>query len=202
MQNHKRTETAARLKKMYSSISQAIKLAEVEQGAPISEWGNTWGDATYEDYRGKNYSALYIWKKYLNKYLPLDNNTECHDYSSCDYLLQFNDGSQIVYLSWTYSRSWTAVNDTPGYFYFTVDVNGFKGPNKEGSDRFDFYVNLKENPKHLLGGTLVYNEVYNNKTNYTREELLKDCKSGSSGRCLDLIMNDGWEIKNDYPRKL
>ena len=40
MQNHKRTETAARLKKIYSSLSQAIKLAETEQGAPISEWGN------------------------------------------------------------------------------------------------------------------------------------------------------------------
>ncbi len=209
MQNHKRTETASRLKKVYSSLSQAIKLAEIEQGAPISEWGNTWGESngSQEGYyvQKYRYSALYLWDKYLSKYLQVSNNNHScgessNDFSFCDYLIQFGDGSQIVGLSDTVSTSGTDAG-TPGLFYFIVDTNGFKDPNKEGSDRFRFYLNLKENPKHLLGGYLVYKEVYNSKTNYTREELLKECKS-SYLYCLDLIMNDSWEIKNDYPRRL
>ncbi len=195
MQNHKRTETAARLKKIYSSLSQAIKLAETEQGAPISEWGNI-VDSRYSGSTETMYAdGLIFWNKYLAKYFPINDQTQCSDWSSCSFLAQFNDGSQIVSTSgWINGYS---------YINFTIDVNGPKGPNKSGRDRFSFYLNLKENPKQLLGGYLVYKEAINNNktTNYTREELLKECKS-NTGYCLDLIMNDGWEIKDDYPIRL
>ena len=207
MHNHKRTETAARLKKIYSSVTQAIKLAETEQGAPISEWGNTWGNADivhyvhYDEYSVK-YSALFIFHNYLDKYLPLNYKSPCtgnNDTSFCDILLEFNDGSQIIAISEMYTSSSSAnpsTDDKPNNFYFTVDVNGAKGPNRIGSDRFKFYLNLKENPKVLLAGALI-----SDSETYTREELIKKAKSNSD-YCLDVIMNDGWEIKSDYPYKI
>ncbi len=192
MQNHKRTETAARLKKIYSSLSQAIKLAETEQGIPISEWGNIVDTRLYDSSTKTQYTdGLIFWNKYLAKYFPINDQTQCSDWSSCSFLAQFNDGSQIVS-----TDGWIHKGDS--YTYFKIDVNGPKGPNKEGRDQFNFYLNLKENPKQLLGGY----SVTSSNSNYTREELLKLCKSSNTSCCLDLIMNDGWEIKSDYPYRL
>ena len=38
MANHKRTETASKLKKFYSTMSEAIKLSEIENGLQTYEW--------------------------------------------------------------------------------------------------------------------------------------------------------------------
>ena len=40
MANHKRTETASKLKKFYATMSEAIKLSEIENGLQTYEWEN------------------------------------------------------------------------------------------------------------------------------------------------------------------
>ena len=71
-----------------------------------------------------------------------------------------------------------------------ADINGLQGPNETGKDIFAFIVH----PSGKLG-------FYNIDTEYTRNQKLNLCKS-SGVRCGDLIMTDGWEIKDDYPYKL
>lgn len=77
-----------------------------------------------------------------------------------------------------------------GIFYrgvvFKIDVNGIKGPNKLGEDIF--LSQLKSNGKYQM---LCWSN--------SRERVLKGCKS--DGQCCGaLIQQDGWQIKNDYPR--
>ncbi len=111
-----------------------------------------------------------------------------------------NDGSVISLMQY-------CEEGTSGHYSgsgFEIDVNGLKGPNKKGRDRFKFCL--------VKGGGVFpdFNKVIfgnlsgarlKQKTPITREELLNDCKT-SSDTCISLIMYDGWEIRSDYPYKL
>ncbi len=187
MQNHKRTETAARLKKIYSSLAQAIKLAETEQGAPISQW-----DTSVKRDGAYIYDGIAFWNKYLSKYFPINDQTQCSNGSTCNYLAQFNDGSQIVDSAYSWSGSISYLN-------LVIDVNGPKPPNEFARDRFRFYVDLRENPKQLISGRKIF--YPRGDESYTGSNYVEKCKK-EKDYCLDLIMNDGWEIKSDYPYRL
>ena len=187
MQNHKRKETAVRLKKFYSVTAQAIKLAETEEGIPSYDWKNHFSS-----------QGIGIWYNYLSKYIPIEEKQEaaCID-GSCHSLYFMTDGTAIRNIDWG-----SADNSDYGCIHY--DVNGAKGPNQFGKDRFGFSILRKRGLERISKSLSFFPEIRFERLlqeNITREELLEDCKS-FGGYCTYLIMYDGWEIKNDYPYRL
>ena len=85
IQHHKRVQTAAKLKKTYSAIAQAVKLAETEHGVP-----------SYELSHMGSHSGYAYWENNIEKYLPAGERQtyECND-SSCYSLWYLNDGTGL-----------------------------------------------------------------------------------------------------------
>ncbi len=202
MANHKKTETASKLKKFYSTMSNAIKLSELENGLQSYEW----------TYSGKcNYDAQ---KTYLEKYiLPYLNYMQTgvlseerqsyiqkQDGLSGDWFsVYFNDGSMM------YS------NECPEEIAY--DVNGDKGPNEFGRDIFAFYILYSDDGEDglpVINKVPHFNTVWGDPIpwesdlkEYTREKSITSCKKGGSmSLCSHLLEIDGWEFKDDYPLRL
>ena len=182
IQHHKRIETAAKLKKFYSALAQAIKLAEIEYGIPSKQF-----------YTGQY--SLELWNKYIQKYLPIGERIDIVDDRS-GYIYPFNDGTGLTEIG----SDLCSGQRGNGY---EIDINGEKGPNEPGRDRFAFCIfrekYINENPE--LKPLSPANYGASIKLSKTREEYLDDCKKYPTN-CTALIMNDGWEIKSDYPYRL
>ena len=193
IQNHKRSEATARLKKFTSSIQQAILFAENEQGTPAFEWSP---GADYDtDEKQKNYDASYeYWNHYLAKYIKFvkiekgvyNSDDEANSKNTKVY---FEDGSTV-------ELSLGNCMDT------IIDINGDKNPNEMGRDQFLFFIPTQKSNQWER-------ELYKNKSfgaaylplYETREKALEGCKD--SGRiCSTLLQYDNFEFKKDYPYKL
>ena len=191
MANHKKTETATRLKKFYANLSNAVKLAEIENGTSVVEWMEDEGSQVGAPVM-KN-----IWDKYLYKYLPYNDYIDSDEFESsygfeythgalaCGSAIILNDGTAVCFDG----------TDNLGF-----DVNGEKGPNRYGRDIFDFrlltplmesefrYSNIE--PKHVYTDFCIDG-------NCTREAIIEKCRT--TGSCTLLLEMDGWEFKDDYP---
>ena len=187
MANHKKTETAARLKKFYATLSNVVKQSEIDQGLPAKDWPKVLGTREYFD----KYLAKYF------KYNKIDKD---------NWHLE-NDGTHAWVIS-IYLDDGTIIGlDYLSMLYY--DVNGDKGPNEYGRDVFEFNINS------MFDETTYIDDFYCLPTiqadHYlcdnipTREEAKNSCgKTAPNNRnlCTYLIQLDGWEIKDDYPLKL
>ena len=147
--NYKNRVIAKQLQKTYSTLSQAISLAQAEYG-DISQW-------PIQD--GNWQSTDTIYADYLKPHLKILK--ECRDSTECiskpDSALQYYtfvlaDGTQILLdvwnhqentddLFWSYGVMSASKHFVYGQFLaFTVDVNGYKKPNKSGEDIFVFIL--------------------------------------------------------------
>ncbi len=189
MANHKKTETAARLKKFYSTMNNAIKLAEVEEGIPLKEWEGS-GDLTFDQED--------VQTRYLVKHINyVDKKYEMNDFAGGEVpTFYLSDGTKFQFFYYAYYE---------GKIYF--DTNGDKGPNKSGRDIFVFNIppvstniigvpNWQEDNPFVPCSASICND-YN-----SREEVIEACKQYKEEECTYLIQLDGWEIKADYPLKL
>ena len=197
MANHRKTETAARLKKFYSTLSNAIRLAEIDNGTTLSEWGNTAFD-------------------YVVNYLNITEKDEDND----KYIL--TDGTTLTIGKASMGGLWTEGAPGPGpetayATMLTFDTNGDKKPNEIGRDRFIFYFvtggqrttasSYSRTQSGLVTNPWAYGE------NTTRSSLIERCIETKQlvessdfqyalGFCTELVMRDGWEFKDDYPLKI
>ena len=197
MANHRKTETAARLKKFYSTLSNAIRLAEIDNGTTLSEWGNTAFD-------------------YVVNYLNITEKDEDND----KYIL--TDGTTLTIGKASMGGVWTEGAPGPGpeqayATMLTFDTNGDKKPNEIGRDRFIFYFvtggqrTAAQSTILTKSGLLTYPWGYGSLT--TRSSLIEGCIETKQyvdvsyaqftlGYCTELVMRDGWEFKEDYPLKI
>ena len=185
-------ETISKLKKVYSTISQATKRAIIDNG-PADEWIEDPKFGTDQDY----YFNTYI-KPYYNAedcfgptpkcgytensvWTKLDGSTkEVLWYGPLAHAFMLSDGTYIrLHIA---GGPRTCPNQGCGYYpQYYVDINGPKGPNKFGRDVFVFDI---ESPEGLIGNQ--YDE--------------EDCKRGTTGYgCSTKLMKDNWEFKDDYP---
>ena len=210
--NYKKKVTVTRLQRTYTVLAQAFERSRADNGDP-SEWGlgaysNT--EATAENLKeilesfSRVYMVPYLAKVQVNEFGTMRDigykKIKCNG-TSCDnenfYLLSkglilvLNDGTTLRVSMDTRNLGTTEDRDDR-WMFITIfaDINGLQGPNETGKDIFAFIVH----PSGKLG-------FYNTDTAYTRNQKLNLCKS-SGIRCGDLIMTDGWEIKDDYPYKL
>ena len=187
IQNIKKSESTARIKKFYSIMSQAVLMSENENGSS-KEWtkaATTEKDpdtGLYDDEDSKN-SEIYF-NTYLKDYLKYLKTEK--DESTNLFKVVLNDGSTVLI------RNGQCMD-------FIFDYNGDKIPNEEGRDRYRFLICPKGFEKFLGNGNRF--ETYYYAQSKSREARLSDCKNNPIF-CSGLLEYDNWEFKSDYPYRL
>lgn len=201
IQNHKKHEASARLKKFYSIISQAILLSESEHNS-IDNWEMTTyletEDGQY-DYKANGNITNNFFFKYIEPYIKYVKYEEAKAVFDEDG--KQTDGEHpTIYLA--DGSTFTIMNSVCMDFRF--DINGDRNPNKLGKDRFVFVLCPTQEYRNRFctnknSKFCTYNIDYVN--NPSREISLQGCKN-SAYRCSGLLEIDGWKFKDDYPYKL
>ncbi len=193
--NYQKKKAATLLKKTYSILTQAIKLSEIQNG-----------DKAYWDYTlgGKNFFNNYLLNFITINKIPVKearldyyllNGNKCDETycTNSSYIVTMNDGTNII------------VSDYQGFDngkVVSIDINGFKKPNKIGRDYFIFAIHPKSGI--IPFGHKDFGWDYQRFGDYDRNVLTGNksyaCNREQEGQwCAALIMLDGWEIKKDYP---
>ena len=184
-------ETVTKLEKEYTSLSQAIKMSEIDNGNNATwDWG-TPGDTA---------STRTSFDKYWAPYLRISKY--CNTYQECGYsspIIKYLNGQTAILVgdtSLTHSISVLLADGSLIMIYqydintklVFIDVNGSKGPNVYGKDVFQYNLDEKRGliPPDL--GTV------------TPGGANSDCKTNGHGwYCSTKIIYDNWLIKDDYP---
>ncbi len=201
--SYQKKQTTIRLKKVFSEITQAVKLAEVTYGS-MYNWRQD--NALSVQERADKYLFPFIKmsekkvedvKKDGIKFYSLNGQEET------SYNAVSNDSKCTTMISGVqlYASNSEYNPEKPFGMTFIVDINGAKKPNKFGRDLFVIYVGEKGIFGHHKDDSQSY------PVQKTRDELLNgpssenyQCnKQGRGIWCSQLIMTDGWEIKDDYP---
>jgi prepilin-type N-terminal cleavage/methylation domain-containing protein len=197
VQNYRKTQTVTQLKKVYSALTNTTNLAIAEYG-PIGTW-----DVKNYNEGGTGKGSVDFANKYLIPYLKVSKNCENINTGGCAFsVANLDDGSRVTigtqatrfYLTdgtfiliQSYEKESTSFPGGGANIY--VDINGQKPPNTWGKDAFEYKYYLSSG-KFLPPGL-----------GKSRQTLLDSyCNKNVAGNaCAALIMNDSWQIKDDYP---
>ena len=209
IQSYKKKVTSVRVKKAYSTLVQAIKLSEIENG-PASQWNI---DLSSDGTENTELVVEKYIRPYINNLQFCDNNEDDKVQKKCGSYLSYAgkgyllpDGTTISFVAGGDSYS---VDPLGNNFILTIiiDTNAGQKPNKLGYDAFYFQLN-----KDGFGPW-----GFNQKEHFSRDDILKgytnaenlfiSCrKSGIDENddlyrhgCTLLLMLDNWEFKEDYP---
>ena len=184
MQNYKRQQATARIKKFVSVINQALISAENDLG-PREDWVIE-GDASPEGNSDYAYNFL---NTYIKPYIKSDDIEKRRLFGMNMATLRFVDGSQMS----------VKVGACYDIYY---DINGEKGPNEKGKDIFVFILckngGCNFNSNQVRG-------YYCAPTGYpfpTHGQLIDNCKNYRTNGgvfCTILLEQNGYEFPKDYP---
>ena len=196
MANHRKQETSAKLKKFYSSLSQAVRLAQVDNYDFIKDSGAERHIDSLDIWWNKYLSSFPVTKHENTTYKILDPTMEKG--LTPKYIYTLNDGS-ILY-PYYYFDGGNVIN-------LLFDVNGEKGPNYPGRDVFEFRIqqyDYSEKNIHFVRVCTSQNSCHLEYYQASREELIRGCskENGYFQSCGELLQKDGWEFKDDYPLRL
>ncbi len=201
MANHKKTETVAKLKKFYSTFSNAVRLSEIDHGVPSPQWEyRIYGNDTYEEF----------FNEYLSKYLS---------YSKIDHrcLYSFhNQGQEDEYflgpIDWmkhcVYLNDGSILSFIEGISGVVIDINGEEGPNEAGRDIFTFAFPTQEViDSYTEKGIKV--QKFGINSYYTKEQYIEGCAQSypwhdpdPAWACAYVLVSDGWEFTSNYKKRL
>lgn len=192
--NSRKKEYSSKIKKIYSTMQQAIMRSEVDNSESIywekseeikDEDGHT--DQIANAQAGEKFFNSYI-KPYI-KYTSITSKKFTDGVSNIDYSLKvtLTDGTIMYWHNGTCSD-------------MIFDLNGDKNPNKEGYDRFRFLLCKEPYAKSFCGGNKHFC-TYNPVKSPTREDAITNCKADAK-YCTVLLQYDNWEFKDDYPYKI
>ena len=204
MANHRKTVVETRLAKFYSSINQAIQMAEADYGDK-SQWDEFLnGYETDEDGNNTTTSKSLPWfEKYLKPYLQYTKYEVDTRGSEGKISVYFPDGSLVLISS--------------SSFIFYPNAKDYNLIEKEGSN----YLIRNNNDSGIKWFTFFFNPTYTSSSNKTanngvepykigwdgtREMLLNNpsigCRENTTRErayCAALIQMNGWKIPKDYP---
>ena len=191
--NYQKQQTVDRLKKVYSTLQQAINRGIYDYGAIDLTNVSAGNGALLHD----NYFT-----KYLKPYLSItdDCGTSSTGVCASSYSFRDNRSYKLAVCGSSYSKFY--LNDgtsvaiimynSPTLSFF-VDINGQKGPNIYGRDLFRFDFNAQDNSFKPPG-------IYQNRLGMLAPGTYNCNKTQGTGDfCTTVIMLDGWQIKDDYP---
>ena len=214
--NYQKKVTVAKLKYAYSVLTGAFKMAEVDYGTDPAVWQGS-------SFNINDFNFLY--STYFKPYLETFNVNQGNicEYYKCASTYKNLAGLDMHQHAWSgsfYLKNGIFIHIHPYHCGFScrklgvsalmggycdilyIDVNGPEhGPNVLGKDVFEYMLAI---------GSTIYNSVLVPPcSGYTRDELLKKCSKDFDGAacgavggyscCATLIMQDGWQIKDDYP---
>jgi hypothetical protein len=105
------------------------------------------------------------------------------------------------------------------YYIVTVDINGSSNPNKQGYDKFNFYIFPIAAARYNTGvdnlaikvpSAGVYYDGYGYDDKYLTSSVYRGCNDNgdptgngkTNAYCVALIAKNNWKIPSDYPIKL
>ena len=208
IENHRKKETAVKVKKAYSILSQAFQRSIADNGDPIN-WEFKNGDVSGgAQEAGDKYIAPYL---NIVKKCGNDNTDVCEtkieylnkvkvtNYYSANYAKYFlNDGSMIVVAPKVYTTN----DNFPAHAVRVyVDINGSKKPNMWGKDFFYFAYVRSDDPIYadINGKFLPAGARFSEHELLTQDDDDSCHKNKAGWACAALIMKQNWEITNDYP---
>ena len=179
IQNYKQKLIITRLKKFYSTMSQAVLRSSIDNG-PSGDWiiAKGWQDGNTTKAL-QNFYDKYLAKYIINVQAGIDENTK-------EFKIKFSDGSY-------------AIMDAGACIGFHYDYNGDKLPNEVGRDRYDFLLCTKQEPDMFTQNNI--KTWYKAKTTKDRDMIQRLC-AYQSFYCSRLLELDNWEFKKDYPYKI
>ena len=189
---HQKKTASAALKRAVSTINQAIRLSEEENGE-VEIWDKTLEPKEFinryfapyikiskicNNNQECGYNPTYAWKnlrgKYEHYYSPTYQNRRA-----------FITMDGIIYTYSVISGSAVELNNDR---IIIIDVNGNKKPNQHGKDVFFLYRQEEKNSVIPYGADKSYNEIK------------KSCsKTGDGLYCGALIQRSGGDIPSGYP---
>ncbi len=182
------------LKKTYSEIAQALKLAEVEYGNPVYwEYGTKLSGSAAENFMNK----------YLVPYLNVVKN--CGTGTGC---LHGDVYSLTGYKNPSYGDSTTNTARIMVNSGYTIGVTS-------GGDYVNLQITLNNHKDKLVMGKDIFFFIISSERglmphgyNLTRDELIEHSNMGCSKKinthsagmhCTGLIVSDSWQISSEYP---
>lgn len=190
--NYQKTETITNLEKQYTSLAQAVKLSETDNGN-VSTWD--WGIANDTESIRKSFDTY--WAPYLRISKFCNSYSDC-GYSSINYKMFSGAILGLNICHPTYRTTVVLIDgvilivssykgDGDEHKKIIIDINGAKKPNTSGKDVFFFVL---DKDKGLVP------EGYNE----SESTMNNNCnKTSNNYYCATKIMRDGWQIKEDYP---
>ena len=198
--------TVERLKSAYSTLYQAIKMSEIDNG-PTTDWEFPSQDANLE-----------IQKDFMEKHFTpyLKNIKICQTYQQClgknayhldgtqvgsrimsRYVINLPNGVAVAF----WARGEYKIID------IAIDINGSKGPNIVGKDIFYLLIDNKGDSNYFFGknqpvGSFhFYGQGKSNNDLKTKDYACsKTLGTNLRGTyCGALIMQSGWKIPDGYP---
>lgn len=173
--NRMKREYTAKLKNFYSHMDNAIVDMQIDKGS-IKD--------IPKPGTGKHW-AWYL--EYIDPFMG-------HQYvNSSKSTVYFKDGSSLILLG------------AGNCLDVDYDVNGDKGPNSLGYDKYRFlYCFDNVNKLRYFGNEDIFFGTYGDglNKNVPRSSMLSKCANTSTRTsCTRLLQNDQWEFKSDYPLK-
>ena len=210
MANYRKSVVENKLKASYSIISNAVKMAEVENGMGFDF---TISDEYKDENDVNNFSAKQseaIFNTYFKSYFKVVKEYSKKDNNKFDYYGQ--KGGKIDDVAKT-GKCFELTNGTAMCFvarggavgHFYVYLNPEKEKKVAGSDVFAFRLDKSRGAYWAYGLTNV-------STGFSRPQLLDGCSNvydhaltpdwNRPDICTYLIQLNGWKIPNDYPVRL
>jgi len=211
IQNYQKAQAVSQLKRSYAVVQNAVEFIRGEYDGidmntmPFVHMVNGhpkyFDMAMFADELSKHLN--YLEKGYHSAYsdevkmcLP-ENTDKSYKWANASkqtgwgvvrYWWKLNDGSCIGFNSRGNNQNWVEGNDKVVLFY--IDINGSdKNPNQFGKDTFVFEL--------LHSGKVI--PFLDNSTDHSCA--LNGSSAYKGLTCANKIINDGWQIKHDYPWK-
>ena len=180
MQNYKRQQATARIKKFVSVINQALISAENDLG-PREDW--VIGEMDNSD------SAYNFLNTYIKPYIKSADIEKRTLFGRNMATLRFVDGSQMSVKVGACYDIW-------------YDINGEKGPNEKGKDIFVFILCKNGGCNFNSNQVRGFYCAPTGEQFPTHEQLIDNCKNyrtDGGNWCTILLEQNGYEFPKDYP---
>lgn len=186
--NHRKQAVTARMRKFYTTINQALKFAEAENG-----YAGDWQGANYLDAE----SLYSFWNTYMAKYFISNDILKASD----GILITLADGSGFG----LYNPSETSSNGIEWlHIVYCVDFKSCQERlKKSGNKIYSYPLDGKNTFLFCCSKNSVI--TYGSEISRTRDELINSaangygCAKSYKAYCAALIEYDGWKINKDYP---